>query len=103
MTEIEKAQSVRRNVCLIFDVTEAQLDGKNKAVKIVWPRQIAMALIQKHCQLTHEKIGDMFGGKSAGAVTHACARYRDLISIDPQTKELIKSIEEFLFSETVTP
>lgn len=103
MEDQEIAKAIRERVCEKFKVTESELDGASRAVRIAWPRQIAQALIQKHTRMTHERTGELFGGRTAGSVTHAVARYRDLITVEKTSAALVADIERSLFNRSPIP
>jgi len=65
-------------VCDYYNITEADIKGRNRAREVSYPRQIAMYIMREVTDYSLPKIGSLFGGRDHTTVIHAC----DKISTD---------------------
>ncbi len=59
-------------VCDYYNITEADIKGRNRAREVSYPRQIAMYIMREVTDYSLPKIGSLFGGRDHTTVIHAC-------------------------------
>ena len=57
-----------------FGVTETALKGKGRQPSLVLARQVTMAILRRHTELSLEKIGALLGGRDSATVRHSLAK-----------------------------
>jgi len=57
-----------------FGVTETALKGKGRQPSLVLARQVTMAILRRHTELSLEKIGTLMGGRDSATVRHSLAK-----------------------------
>lgn len=60
-----------------FGVTETALKGKGRQPSLVLARQVTMAILRRHTELSLEKIGALLGGRDSATVRHSLAKMAD--------------------------
>ena len=63
---------IQKKVAEHYDVGLADMTGKRRSAKVVFPRQVAMYLARRHTKASLHEIGETFGGRDHGTVLHAC-------------------------------
>lgn len=69
-----RAQDLIRMTARHFGVTETALKGKGRQPSLVLARQVTMAILRRHTELSLEKIGGMLGGRDSATVRHSLAK-----------------------------
>jgi chromosomal replication initiator protein len=87
---------VQRIVCETFRVSQDELIGTSRAVRIAWPRQVAMYLARELTDQSLPSIGRAFGNRDHTTVMHACKRITQRMTRDPRTVETIRSLTDRL-------
>lgn len=93
---IEYIQEV---VAKYFDVTLDDLKGSRRSSDVVFPRQIAMYLCKNVAQISFPKIGQAFGKRDHSTVMHACEKIENEIKENPNTKLIVETVKNSLFSD----
>jgi chromosomal replication initiator protein len=57
-----------------FGVTETAIKGKGRQPSLVLARQVAMAILRRHTELSLEKIGALLGGRDSATVRHSLSK-----------------------------
>lgn len=87
----DKIQSV---VSDFFGITVADLVGKSRKSKFVFPRHIAMYLIKTHYNIPYATIGNLFGGRDHSTVLTACEKIENELKVDANLKTAINTINK---------
>ncbi len=61
-------------VATYYDLSVSELVSANRAARIAWPRQVAIALSRELTGASLPAIGRAFGGRNHATVLHACKR-----------------------------
>lgn len=93
---IEYIQDV---VSKYFDVTIEDLKGSRRSSDVVFPRQIAMYLCKNVAQVSFPKIGQAFGKRDHSTVMHACEKIENEIKENSNTKLIVETVKNSLFSD----
>lgn len=72
-----------------FDITLADFSKANRANRIAWPRQIAMALTREFTRLSLADIGNAFGGRDHSTALYAVRTVKKLAGIEPHTRAIV--------------
>ena len=80
-----------------------KLDPKNLRIKdqrihIIIPRNIAINLIWKHCNMSLVQIGIYFGGRANCTILGCINSSIHLMQIDEYTRDIVKQIESKLWT-----
>ncbi|MBR2670960.1 MAG: chromosomal replication initiator protein DnaA [Oscillospiraceae bacterium] len=75
-----------------FDISEDDIKSQKRDAEIVNARQIAMYVTREVTGLTHESIGEKFGGKDHATVTHSLKKVRQMMDNDPRLKDMVEDI-----------
>lgn len=73
-----------------YDITVADLKGKNRSKKFSVPRFIAIYIAKEMTEYTYSDLGYEFGGKDHSTIMHAYNEIADKIKTDPSLKQRIK-------------
>lgn len=74
-------QRIKAVVCACFKITEAELIGKARPHRVVWPRHLAMFLCRES-NINYQQIADAFGGRDHASIIYAAERITELEPID---------------------
>ena len=77
---------IQKKVAEHYDVGLADMTGKRRSAKIVFPRQVAMYLARRHTKASLHEIGEAFGGRDHGTVLHACKT----VSVRMKKEDLVR-------------
>lgn len=94
---LELAQ-IERIVCEHFRISQEELSGKSRSLRVTRPRQMAMYLAKKHAKTSYPAIGEYFGVKSHATVINACRRIEKLRIKDRQLSLDLEEMEKNLKS-----
>ena len=92
---IEYIQDV---VAKYFNISVADLKGSRRSSDVVFPRQIAMYLCKSVAQISYPKIGNAFGKRDHSTVMHACEKIESEINQNSNTKLIVETVKNSLFS-----
>jgi chromosomal replication initiator protein len=89
-------QDVQAATCEAFGVSLDDLLSSGRAVRVAWPRQVAMYLARELTDQTLPAIGRAFGNRNHSTVLHACQRTRERIADDPDALRVVNELTERL-------
>ena len=75
---------IQRVVTAHFGITVTELVSPSRAVRVSWPRQLAIHLARELTDASLQAIGEAFGGRNHATVLHACKRVENRVSNDQQ-------------------
>jgi chromosomal replication initiator protein len=75
---------IQATVASHYDLAVSELISASRAVRIAWPRQVAIYLARELTSTPLQTIGDAFGGRNHATVLHACKRVADRLADDQQ-------------------
>ena len=84
---------IQKKVAEHYDVGLADMTGKRRSAKIVFPRQVAMYLARRHTKASLQQIGETFGGRDHGTVFHACKRVSVRMKKEDQVRQMIAGLD----------
>ena len=88
-----KIDLITRTVCECFGIEKSDLSRPSRRREYVVPRQIAMALLSKHTNLSTVKLGEMFGKRDHTTVIHSRKTVKNLCQTDEKYKETFDLLE----------
>ncbi len=77
-----------------YNLTPAQIMGKDRNAQVVLARHIAMYLIRNNLDIPLKKVGEMFGGKDHTTVMNALTKVDKELKTDSQLQTAIKELEK---------
>jgi chromosomal replication initiator protein len=87
--------SIQATVASHFGITVAELTSSTRALRITWPRQLAIELSRELTQESLQAIGRAFGGRNHATILHACRRVRERVKVsreDQAELELLRGL-----------
>lgn len=87
---------VQETVAKHFRVKTQDLKSSARSKSVALPRQIAMYLIRKYTGLGYKEIGQYFGGKDHTTILHACNKIETQFAQNPETRQLVETIQNQL-------
>jgi len=82
------AEQVIEVVCGLYNITRAEILGRQHAFRISHPRQLAAYIISKHCDgMSLPRIGRILGGKDHTTIVHAKAAIGRRLLSNPEVAE----------------
>ncbi len=90
---------IQEVVAKYFDVTLDDLKGSRRSSDVVFPRQIAMYLCKNVAQISFPKIGQAFGKRDHSTVMHACEKIEKELKENSNTKLIVETVKNSLFSD----
>jgi len=96
VSEPNSVKDVQAATCDAFGVSLDDLLSPGRAVRITWPRQVAMYLSRELTGETLPAIGRAFGNRNHSTVLHACQRTRERIADDPDALRVVNELTERL-------
>jgi len=80
---------VQAAVASHYKLGVTELVSSSRAVRVLWPRQVAIHLARELTGASLAAVGDAFGGRNHATVLHACKRVSTRLATDQQlSKEL---------------
>ncbi|MBI4037104.1 chromosomal replication initiator protein DnaA, partial [Candidatus Daviesbacteria bacterium] len=79
-----------------FNLKMADITGPNRKKELVLPRQLAMYILYKECQLPYERIGEMLGGRDHTTIMHGVEKINEAASRDREIQRLLIEIKQVL-------
>lgn len=93
---------IQEVVSKYFDVTLDDLKGSRRSSDVVFPRQVAMYLCKNVAQISFPKIGQAFGKRDHSTVMHACEKIEKEMKENANTKLIVETVKNSLFSDNDT-
>ncbi len=90
-------EDIIKATALFYNIKYSDIRGKRRLKQVVFPRQVAIFLLREELKLTHQEIGNIFGGKDHTTIMHSFNKINNLISSSQQLKEEIENIKKRLF------
>jgi chromosomal replication initiator protein len=84
---------IMEKVCVHFNVSTSDVNGKSRKRELVVARQVSMYLTQKYTKMPASRIGKLVGGRDHSTVIHSCTQVEQRMKIDKSFMEEIQSIE----------
>jgi chromosomal replication initiator protein len=85
-------RDITEAACKQFGLTPDELLSTSRAVRVSWPRQIAMYLARELTDESLPAIGRQFGGRDHTTVMHAHRRTATRIADDTDTRKLVDNL-----------
>ena len=79
-------------VALNYGVNANMLKSKSRVGKLVNPRNIAMYILRKKCNMTYAHIGQLFSGRHHSTIITAINNVENLLSKNADLKNIIEKI-----------
>ncbi|MFH0847521.1 MAG: chromosomal replication initiator protein DnaA [Chloroflexota bacterium] len=99
----ERADSLQVNprqvisaVSQSFGLSPEDITGKRRSRRVALAREMVMYLLRELSGLSLSEIGREVGSRKAFAVSHACARIKELVPTNPEIKQKLTSIQASL-------
>ena len=87
---------VQAAVASHYKLGVTELVSSSRAVRVLWPRQVAIHLARELTGASLAAVGDAFGGRNHATVLHACKRVAERTSQDQQVAEDLTNLRESL-------
>ncbi len=88
-----RPDTVIEAVAAYFQLSSHDLKGRERSRKVSQPRQIAMFLVRKLCELSYPEIGLLFGGKDHSTVLHGVKAIADSRASDLSLQRHLEQIQ----------
>ncbi|MFH1811960.1 MAG: chromosomal replication initiator protein DnaA [Pseudomonadota bacterium] len=92
------AEQVQKLVASYFSLKTSDLRSQRRHRAVSLPRQIAMYICRKHCNLSFPEIGERFGGKDHTTVMSAVRKIEGKLPNDAQISKAVAAIESSLWT-----
>jgi len=83
-----------------WQVSGAELLGRDRSQKVAQPRQVAMYLLRKHTESSLPQIGGILGGRDHSTVLYAIEKISNEIETKSDLRRRVSSIEQQLYQNT---
>jgi chromosomal replication initiator protein len=87
---------IRATVAGHFQLTVEELVSPSRAVRVTWPRQIAIHLARDLTYASLHDIGSAFGGRNHATVLHACKRVSARVADDHDAATEVAELTEVI-------
>jgi chromosomal replication initiator protein len=84
--------NIQAAVAARYGITVAELTSPSRAVRIAWPRHIALHLARELTTASLSEIGDAFGGRNHATVLHACKSVAKRLTTDQQARDEVDEL-----------
>jgi chromosomal replication initiator protein len=91
-TEATSIAQIQAIVAGHFELSVSELISSSRAVRIAWPRQVAIHLARALTDSSLNDIGKAFGGRNHATVLHACRRVNERLNNDQQAQHDVDNI-----------
>jgi chromosomal replication initiator protein len=85
-------EDIQAAVAARYGITVAELTSPSRAVRIAWPRHIALHLARELTSASLSEIGQAFGGRNHATVLHACKAVAKRLANDQQAHDEIDAL-----------
>jgi chromosomal replication initiator protein len=89
---------IQHAVASFYDVSIPELVSPNRAIRVAWPRQVAMYLIRELTADPLQTIGQAFGGRNHATILHACKRVAERAHVDHQIRADLDQLKRNVLS-----
>jgi chromosomal replication initiator protein len=86
-------ENIIRVVAEYFSLTPNDLKGKKRTQNIVFPRQLAMYIVQELTEYSTTEQGRAFGGRDHTTVMHSIDKIKAQLLVDPSLDSTIESLK----------
>jgi chromosomal replication initiator protein len=83
---------IQASVGAYYELSVAELISSSRAVRIAWPRQVAIHLAREFTTASLHTIGDAFGGRNHATVLHACKRVSERLLDSPEAAQEVREL-----------
>jgi chromosomal replication initiator protein len=83
-------------VCNYYNVSQTDVQTKNRKRDVVNARQVAMFLSDKYTDASSGKIGQLIGGRDHATVLHAYKVVKQQMEVDKSFRSTVDAIEKSL-------
>ena len=83
---------IQSAVAAHYDIAVSDMISSSRAVRIAWPRQVAIFLARELTTTPLQAIGQAFGGRNHATVLHACKRVSDRLADNQLTESELKEL-----------
>ena len=94
-TAPSRASTIEEIAELVSEATgvgREELTGSGRGAGVAWARQVAMHLCRVHTRSSTAAIGSWFGGRTHGAVIHACRRVEQQTAANPEADRQVRML-----------
>jgi chromosomal replication initiator protein len=89
-------QDIIEGVSRYYSVSVQEMVGTSRVREILVPRHIAMFLAKKHLNISHVRLGELFGNRDHTTIMHAVEKIETKLQNDHQLLREIRAIEQEL-------
>jgi len=89
-------ESIQTSVASHYELTVAELVSASRAVRIAWPRQVAIHLARELTDCSLKAIGEAFGNRNHATIVHACKRVSKRLLSDPAAADELAQLSALL-------
>ena len=79
-----------------YDIRLADMTSKRRQASIAFPRQVAMFISRRLTKNSLQDIGEAFGGKDHGTVSHACKKVKSRMEKEESLRQVVRFLEASL-------
>ncbi len=90
---------IQTQVAAHYELAVSELVSPSRAVRVAWPRQVAIYLSRELTTTSLDRIGEAFGGRNHATVLHACKRVSDRLACDQHTEEEVHNLRSEIAGE----
>jgi chromosomal replication initiator protein len=83
---------IQASVAGYYELSVDELVSSGRAVRIAWPRQVAIHLARDLTHASLHAIGDAFGGRNHATVLHACKRVSQRLVDSPEAAQQVREL-----------
>jgi chromosomal replication initiator protein len=84
---------IQAQVAAHYELAVSELVSPNRAVRVAWPRQVAIYLARELTTTPLGAIGEAFGGRNHATVLHACKRVSDRLANDQHAEAELHNLK----------
>ena len=92
-------QHIIKTVSQFYEISEADILGKNRKQEVVLPRQVVMFLMRDELRNSYPFIGEKLGGRDHTTVMHACSKIERSLQKNESFEDELNLIKQQLYSE----
>jgi chromosomal replication initiator protein len=91
--------TIQAVVAAHYEISVEELCSSGRAVRIAWPRQVAIALSRELTGESLQAIGTAFGGRNHATVLHACKRVATRLLESPEAAKELRDLSGAITSQ----
>jgi chromosomal replication initiator protein len=92
-------QHIIKTVSQFYEISEADILGKNRKQEVVLPRQVVMFLMRDELRNSYPFIGEKLGGRDHTTVMHACSKIEQSLQKNESFEDELNLIKQQLYSD----